>query len=100
MTAGAGVSSGYQIGARGEGHATYNDGVISFGLSGDLALLLGIKLDFNIEIDIGEFTDAVKDVVDFFGNDVTDFLSEDVADFFANDFVDFYDNVFNPSNWW
>jgi hypothetical protein len=111
VTVGASVSYGLQAGFDGDAHATYKDGVISFGMSGDIALIFGIKFDFNIEIDIGAFIDAVEDVVDFFANDVADFFTEDVANFFENDFVDFFENdvvdffedvgsALNPSNWW
>lgn len=86
----AGVSSGLQASFDVSGHATYDDGVISFGLGGKLALLLGIEFDFNIEIDIGALIDFGEDVADFFSNDVADFFSEDVAGFFENDVKDFF----------
>jgi hypothetical protein len=103
VTAGAGVSSGWQVGASGAAHATYDDGVISFGLSGDLAFLLGFSFDFNIEIDIGAFVDAMEDVGEFLTGDLVDFFEGDFVDFFENDFVDFWEDVgavLNPSNWW
>ena len=64
-------------------------------MSGELAFLLGIQLDFKIEIDIAEFTDSMRDVADFLGNDF--------ANFFENDVIDFAEDVgsaLNPSNWW
>ncbi len=48
--AGAGGSVG-NVGVAGGGNAGYEDGKISFGLNGDLALGLGIKFDFQVEID-------------------------------------------------
>ena len=101
--AGAGISSGFQAGFSGSGHATYEDGVVSFGLSGDLALLLGVEVDFNIDLDFAAIVDFGEDltsldltgfvsgdVAEFVTQDVADFFSEDVADFFANDVTDFF----------
>ncbi len=55
---------------------TYRDGTVSVGLSGDAALLVGIKLDVRVEIDVGEVTDTATPVADFFGNDVSNFIAE------------------------
>jgi len=95
MTSGAGVSSGWEVGGAYSEHATYKDGVVSFGMSGELAFLLGVKLDFKFEIDVAEFTDSMRDVADF--------LENDFANFFENDVIDFAEDVgsaLNPSNWW
>ena len=47
---GAGGSVG-NVGVGGGGNAGYEDGKISFGLSGDVAAGLGVKFDFQVEID-------------------------------------------------
>ena len=94
-TVGGGVSEGLIVGAGGSAHGTYQDGVVSFGMSGELAFLIGVQFDFTIEIDIAEFTDSMIDVADFLGNDF--------ANFFENDVIDFAEDVgsaLNPSNWW
>jgi hypothetical protein len=88
--AGGGVSSGFQAGFAGGGHATYEDGVVSLGLSGDLALLIGVEFDFNIDIDIGAVIDFGEDIADFVTSDVADFFVEDVGDFFAEDVSGFF----------
>lgn len=62
--AGAGTSAGLQAGASGGGHAGIQDGKIHFGLSGDVALLVGVEFDFDIEIDTGKIADAANLVAD------------------------------------
>jgi hypothetical protein len=123
-TVGGGTSIGKQAGFEGEGQATYQDGVINFGLKGDLALVLGIKFGFNVAIDIGQVANAFDDVRDFYANDVANFYSEDAKGFFedtgkeieqqakaagkvlnsAGEWVSSTANTvgkaLNPSNWW
>lgn len=54
------VSIGAQVGAEGEAHATYKDGKIAIGISGEAALLVGLDADIDTEIDIGPTIDAVN----------------------------------------
>lgn len=54
------VSIGAQVGAEGEAHATYQDGKISIGISGEAALLVGLDADIDMDIDIGPTIDAVN----------------------------------------
>lgn len=56
---GGGVSSG-GVGAAGGGSAKYEDGVIDVGASVNLALAVGVNLNFNIKIDTKEVADAAK----------------------------------------
>lgn len=57
---GAEVSIGAQVGAEGEAHATYEDGKISIGISGEAALLVGLDADIDFDMDITPAIDAVN----------------------------------------
>lgn len=55
------------IGIEGDINATYEDGKLTFGGSGGAALGVGGKLGFEVEIDVNEAVDTIKDVGDFLG---------------------------------
>lgn len=61
---GGGASAGGQVGAGGGGHAGIQGDTIHFGLSGDVALLIGVEFDFDIAIDVGEIADVGKLIAD------------------------------------
>jgi hypothetical protein len=50
-TAGSGVSVGNQVAIGGGGQATYDKGVATVGVSGDVALALGVKADVSVSVD-------------------------------------------------
>lgn len=62
--AGGGVSAGIMVGASGGGTAMYSDGVLEFGAEGELALLLGAEVDFDITIDTNGVADTGKLIAD------------------------------------
>jgi hypothetical protein len=49
--AGASVKAGWVVAAGGGGAATYDDGSIHLGFTGELAAFVGVKIDVHIEID-------------------------------------------------
>ncbi len=55
-----GVSAGLGVGASAGGVAMYDDGEITFGVSGELALLLGVEFDFTVNIDVNNVADTGK----------------------------------------
>lgn len=63
VSGGAEVSIGAQVGAEGEAHATYEDGKISIGISGEAALLIGLDADIDFDMDIGPAIDSVNAVL-------------------------------------
>jgi hypothetical protein len=56
--AGAGVSAGLGAGASGGGTAMYDNGEITVGVSGDVALLVGIDVDIDVTVDTGAVEDT------------------------------------------
>lgn len=64
--AGGGVSAGPGVSVNGGGYAAYDNGTVSFGASGELALLLGAEFDFDVVID----ANAVLDTATFIGRGV------------------------------
>ena len=60
VSGGAEVSIGAQVGAEGEAHATYEDGKVSIGISGEAAILVGLDADVNVDLDLGPTIDAVN----------------------------------------
>jgi len=58
------VSVGDQIGATGSCHATIKDGVLSIGVKGKVAALIGLKGDVNINIDTKAVANDGKSFVD------------------------------------
>jgi hypothetical protein len=61
VTAGAGVSVGEQFSVGGGGEATYSKGVVTVGVSGDVAALVGIDVDVKESVDLGKIaSDAEK----------------------------------------
>ena len=58
------VSIGDQIGATGSCHATMKDGVLSVGIKGKAAALIGLKGDIDINIDTHAVQDDGKSFVD------------------------------------
>lgn len=63
VSGGAEVSIGAQVGAEGEAHATYKDGNISIGISGEAALLVGLDADVDFDMNIGPAVDAANAVL-------------------------------------
>ena len=63
VSGGAEVSIGAQVGAEGEAHATYKDGNISIGISGEAALLVGLDADVDFDMNIGPAIDAANAVL-------------------------------------
>lgn len=59
-TAGAGVSIGEQLAIGGGASATYHGGVVSVGVSGDVAALIGLEVDVGASVNVGQ---VAKDVV-------------------------------------
>ena len=59
-SAGAGVSIGEQLAIGGGASATYHDGVVSVGVSGDIAALVGLEVDVGASVNVGQ---VAKDVV-------------------------------------
>jgi flagellar biosynthesis GTPase FlhF len=57
VTAGAGVSVGEQVGIGGGGEATYVDGVATIGVSGEVAVLLGVEVDLSVSIDTNQIAE-------------------------------------------
>jgi len=55
---------GVQVGAEGEGHATYNDGEVSIGVSGEAALLVGLDADVNVDVNVKPIVNAGETVVE------------------------------------
>ena len=58
------VSVGDQIGATGSCHATMKDGVLSVGVKGKVAALIGLKGDVDINIDTKAVDNDGKSFVD------------------------------------
>jgi hypothetical protein len=69
-TASGGVSIGEQVGVGGGGEATYNDGQLTLGVSGDAAALVGLDVDVKQSVDVGAAVDTGEAAVK---------ASEDVA---------------------
>lgn len=59
-TVGAGVSIGEQLEIGGGAEATYKNGKITIGMSGDVAALVGVEVDVKGSVDVGQ---AVHDTV-------------------------------------
>jgi hypothetical protein len=59
-TVGAGVSVGEQLEIGGGGEATYKDGKLTIGMSGDIAALVGVEVDVKQTVDVGQ---AIHDTV-------------------------------------
>ena len=57
-----GVSAGMQICIEGEGHAIFKNDVISIDASGEAAVLLGINMDINVNIDTNPITNTAKKI--------------------------------------
>lgn len=57
---GAGASVGAQVGAEGEAHATYENGKISIGITGEAAILVGLKGDVNLNLDLNPTIEAIN----------------------------------------
>ena len=57
MTAGAGVSVGEQVGVGGGGEATFVDGVATVGVSGEVAVLLGVDVDLSVSVDTNQIAE-------------------------------------------
>ncbi|MCP3665304.1 MAG: hypothetical protein GY696_22870, partial [Gammaproteobacteria bacterium] len=55
-----GVSAGLGVGAGGGGVAMYDNGEITFGASGELALVIGVEFDFTVKIDTNDVADTGK----------------------------------------
>ncbi|MCO7222912.1 hypothetical protein [Pleionea sp. CnH1-48] len=62
--AGAGVSAGLGAGASGGGHAGWNRGTLHFGVNGELALLIGAELDFDVAIETNDVANTALMVKD------------------------------------
>ena len=61
-SAGAGVGIGEMAGVGGSANAGYDNGKINLGVSGDIALLVGVKVDSSLTIDTKYAQDGVKAV--------------------------------------
>jgi hypothetical protein len=60
QTAGGGVSIGEQLAIGGGGEATYSKGVVTVGVSGDVAALVGLDVDVAASVNVGVIvSDAV-----------------------------------------
>ena len=60
VTAGAGVSVGEQVGVGGGGEATYVDGVATVGVSGEVAVLLGVDVDLSVSVDTNQIAEDAR----------------------------------------
>jgi hypothetical protein len=61
QTAGGGVSIGEQFAIGGGGEATYSKGVVTVGVSGDVAALVGLDVDVAASVNVGQVVnDAVS----------------------------------------
>jgi hypothetical protein len=92
LTGGASATIGLQVGFEGAGHATYEDGIVSFGVTADLAFLLGVKIDMNVTIDVDTVIHSFEDVSEFFTDDVANFFQHDARNFFQQDARNFVQN--------
>jgi hypothetical protein len=63
-TVGAGVSIGEHFEAGGSASATYDHGVVSVGVSGDVAALVGLDVDVSVGVDTKQIAKDGKAVVD------------------------------------
>lgn len=59
-----GVEAGLGVGASAGGHAGYDNGVIEFGVSGELACLIGVEFDFDVSIDCNDVAETAEIVAD------------------------------------
>jgi len=57
-TATGGVSIGEQVGVGAGGEATYNDGELTIGVSGEAAALVGVDVDLEQSVDVGAVVDT------------------------------------------
>ena len=89
VTGGGQASFGWGAGGSGKFNKSYDNGVLKLGATGDAALIVGVKINFKLEVDTNKFYDSMLDVGDFVQNDMRAFLESDVADFFSNDVRDF-----------
>jgi hypothetical protein len=89
-TLGAAVSIGLQVGFEAGAHVTYDEGIISLGLTGELSLLLGVQFDFTITIDVNQLLDSINDVGDFITQDVRNYLETKAAAFMLDPIATFY----------
>lgn len=58
--AGAGVSAGTGVGIGGGATAMYDHGEITLGVNGDVAALLGVEADIEVNVDINEVADTAE----------------------------------------
>ena len=63
-TVGAGVSIGEHFEAGGSASATYDHGVVSVGVSGDVAALVGLDVDVGVSVDTKQIAKDGKTAVD------------------------------------
>lgn len=61
-TVGAGVSVGEHFEAGGSAKATYDNGVITVGVSGDIAAILGLDVDVSVSVDGRQITKDAQQV--------------------------------------
>ena len=92
---GAGVSAGAGVGIGGGGHAMYDHGEISMGVSGDVALLLGIEADIDVTVDINAVADTGKLIHKgvLTASDAVDFGIIEVGEAINDYSLDVYDAV-------
>ena len=58
------VSAGAQIGASGDAHAKFKDGVIDLGVEGKAAAIVGLEGDVNIKVDTKPIVKTVEKTID------------------------------------
>ncbi len=78
VEASVGGEVSFGVGAEGELEAGYEDGKLKFGAELDLALGVGVGLDFSVELDIGKAVDTLRDAGEWVldkGGDVLDWLN-------------------------
>jgi hypothetical protein len=63
-TVGAGVSCGEELSIGGGGEATYKHGVVTVGVSGDVAALVGVNVDVSTSVNVAHVVDDGKVVAD------------------------------------
>jgi hypothetical protein len=63
-TVGAGVSCGEELAIGGGAEATYNHGVVTVGVSGDVAALVGVNVDVSTSVNVGHVVEDGKVVVE------------------------------------
>ncbi len=77
-TATGGVTVGEHLEIGGGATGTYNNGKINIGVSGDVAVLVGVEVDVNVEIDTKQIQKDTISVVHNISHDVTNTAKKEI----------------------